>query len=372
MNNINSSSLEALHHLPQKDPVFFSKWKKEICVLVIIAALGCLLSGICGQIGAINTLNQAAVIALVATGVVLLIVSITTLCYITCKNHKAYHKKAPKAQINNVKSAIADEVRKDNKTDATLHAKNISAQPKASQKELNDKEIIQNLQNQGYSRPIEEGADGRCLFWSILPQITDADIKKGASSRYAKYFANWETLPTNNWGDDKLDRLRQMALAEEEDFINSIPVETQAAAFSSDQKDRIFELYKDMVQELENLSPSGVRERLENLIAENPDPKVVLSKQFLYCKTHFVTYKTRTQKKTNWAGTSELIALGKIFERQVMAFGKDIYAANLDENGNVLPYYSSIAKTNPLRTPIVVFQCNGGGHYRRLIFPNNP
>ncbi len=88
-----------------------------------------------------------------------------------------------------------------------------------SQKQLSDEEIIQNLQSQGYSHPIEEGSDGRCLFCSILPQITDADIKKGLSSKYAEYFGRWDDLLESGMTtDDKLDRLRQMALAEEEDF----------------------------------------------------------------------------------------------------------------------------------------------------------
>lgn len=240
-----------------------------------------------------------------------------------------------------------------------------------NQKQLSDAEIITNLQKQGYSQPIEEGGDGRCLFWSIAPQITDGDISQGLSSHYAKYLEGWGNLPLNGAGDDRLDRLRKMALAEEENFLHALPC-ANTETFSPAQKDWIFELYKDMIQELERLSPEGVCKSLAALASADPDPAVVFHKQFLYCKTNFPAYKLNTQQKYNWAGTSELISIGRIFKREVQAFGRDIAPTSLDQDGNVLPYYSSCAEdTSRTSPPIVVFQSGGGGHYRRLVPPTS-
>lgn len=240
----------------------------------------------------------------------------------------------------------------------------VTVNPPTTKKELNDEEIINNLLKQGYSRPIEEGGDGRCLFWSILPQITEADVVKGEASKYANYFEGWKNLPANSADDDKLDRLRQMALAEEEDFLKPLSASSKAdmAKFSPDQKMRIFELYKDMIQELRHLAPDSVRKHLAELEL-NSDAEEVLYQQFVYCKNSFKEYKSKTQQKYNWAGTSELIAIGRILECDVKAFGQDTEPSSLDEKGNVLPYFSSGGGSS---TPIVVFQCNGGGHYRRL------
>lgn len=242
------------------------------------------------------------------------------------------------------------------KTDSNIEPERASAKSPPTQKSvpLNDAEIIENLHRQGYKGPFEEGMGGRCLFLSIIPQLLPADIRLLLSSRYKEHFNNWLTLDKYA----QADRFRQIALEEEELFLNTISSDSTRLTYN--EEEGIEELYKDMLEELEKLGHARVRNRSTN------DP---LLNKLKYCKENFQQYKDNTLRPTNWAGTSEFTALGRLLKRQTQAFGQDFASredVELDEEGNVLPYFTSFSGNLP---PLVVFQRGGGGHYQRLVPP---
>lgn len=232
-----------------------------------------------------------------------------------------------------------------------LHA---SFLPTKNTARLDDEQIIKNLQKQGYEGPFEEGGGGRCLFLSILPQIRESDLLNLSSSNQQR-FKDWKELDKNQ----KAHLLRQIALEEEEQFLNNLP---QGNLSNLNDLERIKELYKDMLEEVEKKRHADIRQQVRG---------VREAEMLTYCINHFQTYKKNTLRFANWAGTSELISIGILFKRRVMAFGQDFASSEeikYDDKGNVLPYYASPLEFLP---PILVFQCDGGGHYKRLEAPPN-
>ena len=212
-----------------------------------------------------------------------------------------------------------------------------------------DQQIILNLrEKQKYQGPFEEGSEGRCLFYSIVPQITQADVGRGLTSKFKKYFERWSALSKA----DKADRLRHMALDEEEDFLAALPINTKE--FTPDQiQERIVELYKDGIQQFENVGAEAL----------NRARTTSLQEQFAFCKNRFKEYKEATWRPSNWAGTSELIAIGRfILNRKIKLFWQEGSETHLDAQGNVLPYYSSSKRrastsgiSMPWRRPLSTF-----------------
>lgn len=229
-----------------------------------------------------------------------------------------------------------------------------------SSKKMTDPEIIQNLVLQNYSRPIEKGGDGRCLFLSVASQITKKDLVQAFLLEHLDGicgFAQWSELSLG----EQADHLRKWAMQEENHFFTNLPSTVQE--LNEDDLNWIREFYKDMLQELKGLgtSNSGQMKLLHEMITESSDEQ-----KYECCKNNFEEYSQNTSRQFNWAGTSELIALSRIFNRATMAFGQDYASSNevkLDENNNVLPYHHRPLGSTPA---IVVFQCNGGGHYKML------
>lgn len=254
---------------------------------------------------------------------------------------------APKRKTE--RSPIRKEIPR--KISTTLPSPITTSSPTKKSRKLSDGEIIKNLEKQGYVGPFEEGGGGRCLFFSIVPQITQTDIDQ-VDTAYNSYFHDWGNLSK----EEQADRLRQVALAEEAEFMKNLDTNNLDAPAQV----RIRELWKDMKEELEHLGHFKISRLFASTsIVEMGD----------YCKREFDRYKSNTERSTNWAGTSELIAIGRIFKRQVIAFGQDFASgdnSHLDEQDHVLPYFST-AKT--ALSPIVIFQCHGGGHYKRLVPP---
>jgi len=223
--------------------------------------------------------------------------------------------------------------------------------------QMDDQSIIQQLTTQGFGLPEEKGGGGRCLFLSIAPQLTEADFAHAISIPHLNpllcSFPEWINLSAI----EQADLLRTIALEAESHFFRTLPVNPKDLI--AEDLDWIRELFKDMIQELKYSSFDDLRKQ----VAATSDLE-----KFEFCNQNFETYKKRTIRPHNWAGTSELIALSKVFNRQTMAYGQD-YASSekvlLDSDKNVLPYYHRQAGKTP---PIVVFQLNGGGHYRLLPF----
>ncbi|PJD94364.1 MAG: hypothetical protein CK425_11560 [Parachlamydia sp.] len=226
---------------------------------------------------------------------------------------------------------------------------------KKSSLPMDDSSIIKQLNNQGFSSPVDKGGGGRCLFLSIAPQITQADFLEAAAMPHLQpllsSFPDWQNLSAHQ----QADLLRTLALEAESHFFNTLP--TDSKDLKPDDWDWIRELYKDMLQEIQHLTFANIREQAA---------KATDLEKFDYCKMNFAPYKSRTIRPTNWAGTSELIALSKIFNRQTLAFGQD-YASSekvwVDPHKNILPYHQRLVGRTP---PIAIFQTHGGGHYRLL------
>lgn len=216
---------------------------------------------------------------------------------------------------------------------------------------LGDQDIIAFLLQQGYGAPVEKGSDGRCLFRSMASQIEEEDLALVPSSYPGTMpFAQWETLSLV----EKSDLLRTWAMESERLFMSSLS--DQIGDLSAADLEWIGEFYKDMVQELEHMSYSHLRSRFQSTDFEE---------KLRYCKEHFSDYYARTKRPTNWAGTTELIALSRLFQRAVEAFGNDFASSewvSYTSDGKVLPYYSSKGRL----PKISIFQCHGGGHYRLL------
>ena len=217
-----------------------------------------------------------------------------------------------------------------------------------------DQTIIKNLIQQGFGSPVDKGGDGRCLFRSISPQITEEDcIVASTIPHIQSLLCSFDEWSSYNLLEQS-DLLRRLAMAEESYFFSSL---SEDMALDEEGLKWIRELYKDMLAEIEHPLNFRLRETVRNTTD---------LEKYTYCRNHFSAYKASTSRPTNWAGTSELIALSRVFNRQTMAFGQDFASSKkvrLDQEGNVLPYHNWPCGTNP---PIVVFQTNGGGHYQLL------
>jgi hypothetical protein len=225
-------------------------------------------------------------------------------------------------------------------------------------KKMTDPEIIHNLVLQNYSKPIEKGGDGRCLFLSIASQITEEDIDNVFPRRLS--FCDWSKLSLGGQADE----LRKLAMARETIFFDTLPL--NVLDLTQDELVWVRELYKDMLQELNKMSSSNSdhMQLLHKMITENSDEL-----KLEYFKKNFLDYRKKTSQQFNWAGTSELIALSRVFNRETVAYGQDYASSDrmrIDKNGNVLPYHHRMFGRTPA---IVVFQCNGGGHYKMLKLP---
>lgn len=210
---------------------------------------------------------------------------------------------------------------------------------------LNDAPIVANLKKQGFLPPIERGANGSCLFLSVAPQITQEDLDYLDDSMLKDWNSSTE--------QEKADLLRMLAMRAESQFICSL----NDGILNEEDVDWINELYKDMLQEIEKLNFSDTRERSKAASAEE---------KLEFCKAHFSEYKKRTKKTYKWAGTSELIGIGRTFNRKVIAYGRDLAQSKkvlVNAKKEIQPYYESPTGELP---PIYVFQCSGGGHYRQL------
>ncbi len=220
---------------------------------------------------------------------------------------------------------------------------------------MDDFSIIENLKKQGWREPIPTTADGRCLFHSIAPQIIEADFAE-AKNHFPDIklctFEEWKTLGTI----DRADSLRAWAMEVEKIFFQSLPEDLQQ--LSEDEKDWVNELYKDSLQEL---SRGKRTDQLRQKIKAAVDKE-----KFDFCKNNFHEYQERTARTINFAGTTELIALARLFNRQVIIFGQDhISSESVSlEDDVVLPYYQRLIGSSP---PLAIFQTGGGGHYKSLL-----
>lgn len=213
-----------------------------------------------------------------------------------------------------------------------------------------DYEITNNLTSRGFKRKENRG-NGRCLFYSIAPQITKDDLEaiKARQDLNQLTYEEWRNLNPKQ----QADQLRGWAMAEETRFFEALNHEGE---LPDPDKLWIEELYKDIKQELEKPSNQVIR----SLCSTDLESKKI------YCINNFEKYKKNTSRVNNWAGTSEFIALLNIFQRSGAMYGND-YArsvtVDLDEYGNVLPYFEKFTPGTPT---IFVYQTNGGGHYEEL------
>lgn len=208
---------------------------------------------------------------------------------------------------------------------------------------MSDAEIIENLERQGFMKPIERGSDGSCLLHSIAAQIEIQDMSE-------PLWRNWITLsPT-----EKANLLRKWAMEEESKFIQDI-MNRSPKNWLFDDHIWIHELYKDIRQEF-GAKTEQVRTEVKTMPIEQ---------QVAYVKEHFSAYQLRTSQPNNWTGTSEMIALSHVFRRPVEMYGNDFASSKSVTlfDGVVEPYFSRAIGNG---APIRVFQCNGGGHYREL------
>lgn len=229
-----------------------------------------------------------------------------------------------------------------------LASKVSSVKMSDSEVKMSDSEIISNLEKQGFNQPVNTLSDGRCLFGSIACHIDEQDLTKIEDNIQMD---EWCQLPIG----DKANLLRKWAINTEKKLFTELFMNSENP--SDEAVSAINELYADIRQELHASNLAQLRNLLKTASYEE---------KLDYCRSNFDQYISNTSREKNWAGTTELRALGKLFNRQVIMFGQN-HASSLevsnDEKGNVLPYYTLQEGKTP---PIFVFQQNGGGHYRQL------
>lgn len=234
----------------------------------------------------------------------------------------------------------------------SLQNKNLPPPPPAN----TDKHLITALQKQGFGKPLPNAANGNCLFLSIAPQIEGQDLEE-ACQQLGEELPLWNTLSE----DEQADLLRAWAMRKENIFFKNLP--EQAEELSNDDQEWLRECYKDFLQELEECPAYQIPERIQN---------TSLQAQLDYVKNNDETYIERTGRPKNWAGTAEYIALSRLFNRQITAYGYDQATAQntiqYDANNQVQPYYRRVIGREP---PITIFQCHGGGHYEHLPLKKN-
>jgi len=211
-----------------------------------------------------------------------------------------------------------------------------------------DSKLIEALENQGFSAPIDRGGFGKCLFYSIAVDIEDDDLDQAEHSSQ-----KWRTS-TNQ---QNADFLRKIAIKQETEWMNNIKIKSYVQ-LSPLERQFINTLYVDMLEELTSLKPKAIFQRFETT-----QPKDLLK----FCCDHFDTYIAKTSILTNWAGTPEAMAIAFVLKRSIKIFGKEVRVSPttpIAENGELLPIFDFICGSKKL--PITIFQTNGGGHYMQL------
>lgn len=253
---------------------------------------------------------------------------------------------------------------------------------------MTDREILANLKEVHGWRAVDMGADGDCLFLSIAPQVSSADVASlpqrsaaWAAALGAEVGGTWEAL-------DKRARarlLRRAAVLEEKEFIATLgDLHSRGEALSPDMRFRVAEMFKDMLEEFisSGLLPGSSHQpwdlrstytRVQEHVRDTPEEEVVK-----FVLKNAEQYIARTSREGNWAGSSEVLALASALGRPFEAYGnnwvsKEAIDLRAGEGGRleVLPYFrappaGAADAGGAAAPPVRIFQVNGGGHYQML------
>mmetsp|Transcript_37075 Transcript_37075/g.96402 ORF Transcript_37075/g.96402 Transcript_37075/m.96402 type:complete len:193 (+) Transcript_37075:2-580(+) len=178
--------------------------------------------------------------------------------------------------------------------------------------------------------------------------------------------------------------LRRTAMADEEGFIKELQAFRRTGEpLPSYHAWRLRELYKDMAEEfissgitdlgagIPSWNLPAVYQRVRELAGTTSDADVLD-----FALKHAGQYIAITGREGNWAGSSEMAALARAFDRPMLAFGnnwvtQDAIQLTKRENSEVqwevLPYFEALVPDGrQVGVPVRVFQTNGGGHYQML------
>lgn len=239
-------------------------------------------------------------------------------------------------------------------------------QPSSPIINANDNTIIDNLKKHYQLEPKEMGGDGRCLFHSLREQITQAEL--------VAVKAKWPKIITDKvdtysiLGDDaKANILREIAMWEEKDFIDTKNKKAlKYNALSPDEQAWVQEMAKDWYQEIAGSSADKTRDWFNKSMADSSGQEAVW--QFVIANRD--AYWAKTSCETNWAGTAEAIAIACAINRPLKMFGLDQASSatgpKYDMDGKVFPYAEYLF-TGAGKKALLVFQTNGGGHYKMLV-----
>lgn len=210
---------------------------------------------------------------------------------------------------------------------------------KRSHTEWNDNDILVSLKDYHF-KPTP--SDGNCLFHTIAGQLTEEDFLNASCNLLS--------------GGSKSSHLRTLAIANETVFINKIKSKSFSQLSSQDQE-WVREFHKDMLQEFSLSFGKTMHLEVREKTKKTKDDEILS-----YVLEKFDEYAQKTSRIGNWAGTSEIIALARVFGRPVKAYGFNFVESDdvlINPEGKALPYFSYAGEGKP----ILIFQTGGGGHY---------
>ncbi|CAJ1379708.1 unnamed protein product [Effrenium voratum] len=251
-------------------------------------------------------------------------------------------------------------------------------------RQMNDKEILDNLNERRGWKVKDMGANGNCLFLSMATQVRKEDVydlpaRSPAWAEALGDLSRWEDLSIR----DRASLLRRMAILDEAEFIAEVAaLRARGEQLRAPLMWRLEELFTDMAEEFVSSNqtelaaniPGWDRQGLYSRVREVVS-SFTLDQKCEFVLLHADEYMQTTGREGNWAGSSEMAALSSVLHRPVQAFGnnwvsQDDVKIMEPEAGSskweVLPYFEARCFNEPRGDPIRVFQTHGGGHYQML------
>merc|ERR1719414_2446855 len=249
---------------------------------------------------------------------------------------------------------------------------------------MSDAEILKNLSDLHGWRNIDMGAGGNCLFLSVAPQVTAADVAALPSrspvwkdALGADVGQRWEGLQAR----ERARLLRRIAILDESEFVADLSgLCARAEAVPEPVRERALELFKDMAEEFIDSNLTELAEEVPRWPPWNRDPvykrvrdivqKYSTAQVHEFVLVHAAKYMQITGRDGNWAGSSEMAALANALGRSFAAYGNNWVSQDSVEllRGEVQPYFNAPApdREESGSPPVLIFQTNGGGHYQML------
>jgi hypothetical protein len=247
-------------------------------------------------------------------------------------------------------------------TNSDKNNNKIKTEPLRANYLYSDEELIKNLRKTRALEPKDRGGAGRCLFLSLIDQIAQSELDK-VKSGLPNNIQNKIAQYTAGTDEDKADLLREIAIYEEKRFIESHEDKDFKDLSPHDQA-WVVEMSKDWHEQF--FSRDAARTYFGNY-AESASGRQKLWED-VKIKTSREEYWSQTGCATNWAGTSEAIALARLLGRPLEMYGLDLVSGTdrikLAEDGKVMPYFSY--QKSSTKKPLQLIQLGGGGHYQML------